>query len=50
MPDQVPEEVKADRNRRLLDVTQRVAAEQSARLDRAYHGGAGRRHLAPEHG
>ena len=32
MPDQVPEEVKADRNRRLLDVTQRVAAEQSARL------------------
>jgi tRNA-2-methylthio-N6-dimethylallyladenosine synthase len=32
MPDQVPEDVKADRNRRLLEVTQRVAAERSARL------------------
>jgi tRNA-2-methylthio-N6-dimethylallyladenosine synthase len=32
MPDQVPEDVKADRNRRLLEVAQRVAAERSARL------------------
>jgi tRNA-2-methylthio-N6-dimethylallyladenosine synthase len=32
MPDQVADDVKADRNRRLLEVTQRVAAERSARL------------------
>jgi tRNA-2-methylthio-N6-dimethylallyladenosine synthase len=32
MPDQVPEDVKAERNRRLLEVAQRVAAERSARL------------------
>jgi len=32
MPDQVPEAVKADRNRRLLDVVQRVAGARAARL------------------
>jgi tRNA-2-methylthio-N6-dimethylallyladenosine synthase len=32
MPDQVPDDVKADRNRRLLEVAQRVGAVQSARL------------------
>ena len=32
MPDQVPDDVKADRNRRLLEVAQRVAGERSARL------------------
>jgi tRNA-2-methylthio-N6-dimethylallyladenosine synthase len=32
MPDQVPAEVKAERNTRLLEVTGRVAAERSARL------------------
>jgi tRNA-2-methylthio-N6-dimethylallyladenosine synthase len=33
MPDQVPDEVKADRNRRLLEVTGRVAAARSERLE-----------------
>jgi tRNA-2-methylthio-N6-dimethylallyladenosine synthase len=32
MPDQVPDEVKADRNRRLLEVVQRVATARSAAL------------------
>jgi tRNA-2-methylthio-N6-dimethylallyladenosine synthase len=32
MPDQVPEAVKADRNRRLLDVVQRVAGARAAHL------------------
>ena len=32
MPDQVPDDVKADRNTRLLAVTTRVAAERSGRL------------------
>jgi len=32
MADQVPDDVKADRNRRLLEVAQRVAGERSARL------------------
>ena len=32
MPDQVADDVKADRNRRLLDVVQRVTGERSARL------------------
>jgi tRNA-2-methylthio-N6-dimethylallyladenosine synthase len=32
MPEQVSEDVKADRNRRLLEVAQRVAAERSAGL------------------
>jgi tRNA-2-methylthio-N6-dimethylallyladenosine synthase len=32
MPDQVPEAVKADRNARLLAVTQRVGAERSGLL------------------
>jgi tRNA-2-methylthio-N6-dimethylallyladenosine synthase len=32
LPDQVPETVKADRNRRLLDVVQRVTASRAARL------------------
>jgi len=33
MPDQVPEEVKAERNTRLLEVTTRVAAARSRRLE-----------------
>jgi tRNA-2-methylthio-N6-dimethylallyladenosine synthase len=33
MPDQVPDEVKAERNRRLLEVTARVAAARSQRLE-----------------
>jgi tRNA-2-methylthio-N6-dimethylallyladenosine synthase len=33
MPDQVPDEVKADRNRRLLEAAVRVAAERSRRLE-----------------
>jgi tRNA-2-methylthio-N6-dimethylallyladenosine synthase len=33
MPDQVPDEVKADRNRRLLEVATRVAAARSRRLE-----------------
>ena len=33
MPDQVPDEVKADRNRRILDVAVRVGAERSRRLE-----------------
>jgi tRNA-2-methylthio-N6-dimethylallyladenosine synthase len=32
MPDQVPDAVKAERNRRLLDVVQRVTAARAARL------------------
>jgi tRNA-2-methylthio-N6-dimethylallyladenosine synthase len=32
MPDQVPDTVKADRNRRLLEVVHRVTAERGARL------------------
>ncbi|HEU4368595.1 MAG TPA: MiaB/RimO family radical SAM methylthiotransferase, partial [Methylomirabilota bacterium] len=32
MPDQVPEDVKADRNRRLLEVVQRVTADRSRLL------------------
>jgi tRNA-2-methylthio-N6-dimethylallyladenosine synthase len=32
MPEQVADEVKADRNRRLLEVAQRVAAARSAAL------------------
>jgi tRNA-2-methylthio-N6-dimethylallyladenosine synthase len=32
MPDQVADDVKADRNRRLLEVAQRVATVRSARL------------------
>jgi tRNA-2-methylthio-N6-dimethylallyladenosine synthase len=32
MPDQVPDDVKADRNRRLLEIVQRVSGTQSARL------------------
>jgi tRNA-2-methylthio-N6-dimethylallyladenosine synthase len=32
MPEQVADDVKADRNRRLLEVAQRVGAERSARL------------------
>jgi tRNA-2-methylthio-N6-dimethylallyladenosine synthase len=32
MPDQVPDDVKAERNRRLLEVAQRVGAVRSARL------------------
>jgi tRNA-2-methylthio-N6-dimethylallyladenosine synthase len=33
MPDQVPDEVKAERNHRLLEVTARVAAARSQRLE-----------------
>ncbi|MGH7419855.1 MAG: TRAM domain-containing protein, partial [Candidatus Rokuibacteriota bacterium] len=33
MPDQVPDEVKAERNSRLLEVTARVAAARSQRLE-----------------
>src|SRR5215470_2573564 len=33
MPDQVPDEVKADRNRRVLEVAGRVAAARSTRLE-----------------
>jgi tRNA-2-methylthio-N6-dimethylallyladenosine synthase len=33
MPDQVPDEVKADRNRRLLEVATRVGAARSRRLE-----------------
>ena len=33
MPDQVPEEVKADRNRRILEVSVRVGAARSGRLE-----------------
>jgi len=32
MPEQVPDDVKAERNRRVLDVAQRVGAARSARL------------------
>jgi len=48
MPDQIPDAVKADRNRRLLDVVQRVTAARAAglagRVVEILVDGAARRH------